>query len=67
MTNLDAQLLHLCDRHVTIVHEQKVTYQEAAHDPAVTAPHWVSRDSDLMGRLAFACRQPWLYSRRLHK
>ncbi len=67
MTNLGAQLLHLCDRLVTIGHEQKVTYQEAAHDPAVTASHWAGRDSDLMGKLAFACRQPRLCSRNPHK
>jgi hypothetical protein len=67
MTNLAAQMLQLCDRLVTIGHEQKVTYQEAAHDPAATAPHWAGRDSDLMGKLAFACRQPQRYSRNRHK
>jgi hypothetical protein len=39
MTNLYAELIHLYDRLVTIGHERKVTYQEAAHDPEVLAPH----------------------------
>ena len=67
MTNLDAQMLHLCNQLVTIGHEQKATYQEAAHGPAATAPHLAGRDSDLMGKLAFACRQPQRYSRNRHK